>query len=188
MRIDRLAWLQRAAAAIVLVVATACASEDAPRADGSARLAAASDAPPTPRQATASGRGGIEFYPAAGLSQVGNELAKGATTARTVGAHQNFHYVEARRATSGVPEVHDRWTDVTVVQAGRATLLSGGRVEGGRGASGGEYRGGTIVGGDTRVLGPGDLIIIPAGVPHRYQLARGDSLRYLTLKVLQSER
>jgi uncharacterized RmlC-like cupin family protein len=171
-----------------ILVVTACADDDAPRAGGTARLAEASDAPATPRQATLPGKGGIEFYPAAALSRIGDELAKGATTARTVGAHQNFHYVEARRAASGVPEVHDRWTDVTIVQAGRATLLSGGRVEGGRDATPGEYRGGTIVNGDARAIAPGDLFIIPAGVPHQFQLARGDSVRYLTIKVLRPER
>jgi hypothetical protein len=175
-------------AVIAVIVISACADDDTPPAGGSARLAEASDAPATPSRATLPGKGGIEFYPATDLSRIGDDLAKGATTARTVGAHENFHYVEARRVVSGVPEVHDRWTDVTLVQAGHATLLSGGRVEGGRDASAGEYRGGTIVNGDSRAIAPGDLFVIPAGVPHQFQLARGDSVRYLTIKVLRPER
>ena len=173
------------AAALAII---ACADDDTPPPGGTARLAEASDAPATPSRATLPGKGDIEFYPAAELSRIAAELAKGATTARTVGAHQNFHYVQARRVVSGVPEVHDRWTDVTLVQAGHARLLSGGRVEGGRDASAGEYRGGTIVNGDAKVIGPGDLFVIPAGVPHQFQLARGDSVRYLTIKVLRADR
>jgi mannose-6-phosphate isomerase-like protein (cupin superfamily) len=85
-----------------------------------------------------------------------------------------------------VPEVNDRWTDVTIVQSGRATLVSGGRVTGSRVETPGEHRGGTITGGATRPVGAGDLMVIPAGVPHQYVIAAGDSLRYVTVKVLRS--
>jgi uncharacterized RmlC-like cupin family protein len=47
----------------------------------------------------------------------------------------------------------------------------------------GEHRGGTIAGGASRAVGPGDLMIIPAGIPHQYVISPGDSLRYLTVKV-----
>ena len=82
--------------------------------------------------------------------------------------------------------MHDEYTDVTVVQAGRATLLTGGRVEGGGLTAPGEHRGGTIVGGTTQRIGAGDLITVPVGVPHQYQLAPGDTIRYLTIKVKRS--
>ena len=72
---------------------------------------------------------------------------------------------------------------MTVVQAGRGTLLSGGRVEGSHLETAGEHRGGTITGGSSRPVGAGDLMIIPAGVPHQYMIGPGDSLRYLTVKV-----
>lgn len=131
--------------------------------------------------------GAIEMYPAAVLSGIADRLASGPTTAKTVGAHPTFHYVQARRSKNGVPEVHDRWIDVTIVQAGRATLLVGGQVSGSRLASPGEHRGGAIVGGSARPIGTGDLFTIPAGVPHQYQVANGDTVRYLTIKVAQPE-
>lgn len=124
-----------------------------------------------------------EFHAASELSRIADELARGTTTAKTVAAHPALHYVQARRTANGVPEVHDDWIDVTVVQAGHATLLAGGRVSGDRVVSPGEHRGGVIDGGSRRPIGPGDLITILAGVPHQYEVARGDSVRYLTVKV-----
>lgn len=126
----------------------------------------------------------VEYYTAAQLAHVGDSLARGSTTGHTLRAHSTFQYLQIRRTRSGVPEVHDRWTDVTVVQAGKGTLLSGGRVSGSRVESPGEHRGGVIAGGSSRPVGAGDLMIIPAGVPHQYLIAGGDSLRYLTVKVL----
>jgi mannose-6-phosphate isomerase-like protein (cupin superfamily) len=128
----------------------------------------------------------VEYYTAAVLAHVGDSLARGSTSGHLLRAHPTYQYLQIRRDRSGVPEVHDRWTDVTIVQAGRATLVSGGRVTGSRVETPGEHRGGTITGGATRSVGAGDLMVIPAGIPHQYVIAAGDSLRYVTVKVLRS--
>ena len=83
----------------------------------------------------------------------------------------------------GGRESHDRWADVTFVQAGRGALFSGGRVLGGSVSAPGEHRGGMIVGGTRQQVGAGDLFVVPAGVPHQFLIARGESLRYVTVKV-----
>ena len=127
--------------------------------------------------------GGAEVFTAEFLARTVDQL--GTATGRTIGSTATRSYLAGRRLVTGGPEVHDRWTDLAYVQAGRATLVSGGKVEGGREESPGEHRGGTIVGGTSHVVGPGDLLIIPAGMPHQYVLAPGDTLRYLTLKVLE---
>ncbi len=125
----------------------------------------------------------VEVFPAAELEHVADELAGGSGNGQDSSGRAARRYIETRRTASGVPEVHDNWTDVTVVQSGRATLLAGGRVEGTRATSPGEHRGGTIHGGAARVVSAGDSFIIPAGVPHEYKVAPGDSIRYLTIKV-----
>ena len=132
-------------------------------------------------------RAGVEYFTAAALAHVGDSLARGSTSGHMLGSRSGYQYLQIRRAKSGVPEVHDRWTDVTIVQAGRASLLSGGRVSGSHVETAGEHRGGTITGGTSRPVGPGDLMIIPAGIPHQYVIATGDSLRYLTVKVAGTE-
>jgi mannose-6-phosphate isomerase-like protein (cupin superfamily) len=125
----------------------------------------------------------FERYSSAQLAQIADVLARAGSTGRTFGGHASFHYVESRRDRSGTPEIHDRWVDLTIVQSGRATMLTGGHVKGGDVVSSGEHRGGTIVGGDSRPVAAGDFFVVPAGVPHQFQIAAGDSIRYLTIKV-----
>ena len=130
----------------------------------------------------------VEFFTAGKLAQIADELSRGSATARTIATHPNLSFVVARRVTDGVPEVHRDWADLTFVQAGHASVLTGGHTDGTHITARGEYRGGTIVGGTSRPIGPGDLFLIPAGVPHQYRVERGDSLRYLTVKVAQTQR
>lgn len=135
--------------------------------------ASAADAPPA------------EYYPAAVLARVAAGLARSGATGRTLRKHPSYSYIQGRRHVSGGPELHDHWADVAVVQAGHATALTGGHLVGATTVSPGEHRGGHIVGGTARAISTGDLLVIPAGVPHQYQLAPGDSLRYLTIKVAE---
>jgi mannose-6-phosphate isomerase-like protein (cupin superfamily) len=135
-------------------------------------------------QRPSGGHGDVEFYPVASLVHVGDSLTRGSTTGHTLRAHDVIQYVQVRRVASAVPEVHDRWIDVTVVQAGRGALLAGEREIGDRLESPGERRGGVIQGGATQAIATGDLLMIPAGVPHQYRIAVGDSLRELITKVL----
>ena len=169
---------------IMLAVLGAVACSDSSRHHGAVAEARASVVVPD-TSTPAAQHGDIEFYSAAQLTHVADELAKGSSTGRTIGGHPTYHYVEARRVLNGEPEVHDRWADVTIIQSGRATLLTGGRVNGGRLEPDGEHRGGTIVGGVSRPIAAGDVFVVPAGVPHQFLLSHGDSVRYLTLKELQ---
>ncbi len=130
--------------------------------------------------------GSIEFYSAAFLAHVADSLARGSTSAHVLRAHPTFRPTVVRRITTGEPEMHDHWIDVAIVQAGTGSILVGGRLDGARVEPGGEHRGGTIVGGATQPLATGDLFVVPAGVPHQFRIATGDSLRYLTIKVVQT--
>jgi mannose-6-phosphate isomerase-like protein (cupin superfamily) len=90
--------------------------------------------------------------------------------------------VVVRRDLPGEVEVHAVLNDVGIVQAGTATLLVGGRVEGGRDTAPGEMRGGTIIGGRSEALHPGDAFWIPAGIPHQLIVPRGSSFTYVVVK------
>jgi hypothetical protein len=173
----------RALAVVLLAGAMVACAGKAPRTAAPAPVPGAAGGS-TPVGATAPATD-IELYPATLLAQVADELARVSSTGRTLGTHPSYRYIQGRRGVTGSPEVHDGWIDITVIQAGGATLITGGRLEGSRLLSAGEHSGGTIVGGTSRRVAPGDLFVVPAGVPHFYQLAPGDSLRYLTIKVLQ---
>ncbi len=88
----------------------------------------------------------------------------------------------ARREKTGEVEVHAKLADEFIVQAGNATVLVGGTVEGGRDTAPGERRGGSIVGGTRYPLAPGDVLWIPAGQPHQVEVAAGGSFTYVVAK------
>ncbi len=48
-----------------------------------------------------------------------------------------------------------------------------------------EVQGSSIKGGVKHDIGPGDVIEIPAGVPHQFFVAPGTSITYLVVKVVK---
>lgn len=132
--------------------------------------------------------------PSSGPEHIGHAQLQAAVTpaadappqpmlAKLLGNRGHYTYIALRRTETGEPEVHEGWDDVMLVQAGGGTLLLGGAVQGGRVSAPGELRGGEIRGGQRQPLAPGDLMIVPAGVPHQVQLSPGESITYLVIKV-----
>ncbi|MEP6494897.1 MAG: hypothetical protein ABJF01_19580 [bacterium] len=70
-----------------------------------------------------------------------------------------------------------------MIQTGSGALLSGGTAGGAKESTPGEWRGGAIRGGTRRPLRPGDVVVIPAGVPHQMLLDRGQRIAYLAFKI-----
>jgi mannose-6-phosphate isomerase-like protein (cupin superfamily) len=89
-----------------------------------------------------------------------------------------------RRDSGGEVELHWRMNDIFVVKSGRGTLLLGGRIEHNHETAPSEWRGGEIIGGEKHELSPGDLVLIPAGVPHQVLLPPGGSITYVAIKTL----
>ena len=87
-----------------------------------------------------------------------------------------------RREKTGEVEVHTVLNDIFVVESGHATVLVGGEVKGTHELKPTEWRGGEILGGERHEVAAGDLLLIPAGVPHQCILKPGDSIVYLTIK------
>jgi mannose-6-phosphate isomerase-like protein (cupin superfamily) len=104
-------------------------------------------------------------------------------SARLLGNRGAYTYLAIRRDRTGEVEVHAGWDDVMVVETGTATLLYGGSVSGGRQTAPGERRGGSIGGGTAQTLAPGDVMVIPAGVPHQVRVPEGGSVTYFVVKV-----
>jgi mannose-6-phosphate isomerase-like protein (cupin superfamily) len=76
------------------------------------------------------------------------------------------------RKRSGGAEVHQEYADIFVVVRGHATLLSGGTVDAPKVVSPGETQGTSVQGGTSTVLHEGDLVHIPAGMPHQLSCSR----------------
>jgi len=93
----------------------------------------------------------------------------------------------SRREGPGMAEVHTRDTDIAYVLRGSATLVTGGTATNLKPTAAEELRGSGIVGGETRKLEPGDVVIIPNGIPHWFKEVSAPFLYYV-VKVRQAKR
>ena len=73
----------------------------------------------------------------------------------------------------GRPAVHPDDAEYAIVIDGAGTLLSGGTMADARPSGPGLVEGSRIVGGTTRTLAAGDVILVPAGVPHWFGITGG---------------
>jgi mannose-6-phosphate isomerase-like protein (cupin superfamily) len=94
------------------------------------------------------------------------------------------HLLEiSHREVNGKAELHKTKADVMVIQTGTATLVTGGEVIDPKDTAPNEIQGSGIKGGVTRTVVPGDIINIPAGVPHQFFVTSGTQITYLVVKV-----
>lgn len=77
-----------------------------------------------------------------------------------------FKVQAGRRDAMGQVEIHTHDTDIFYITEGTATLITGGSAVGMKETAPGELRGDKITDGVTRKISKGDVVIIPAGVPH----------------------
>jgi mannose-6-phosphate isomerase-like protein (cupin superfamily) len=87
------------------------------------------------------------------------------------------------RDADGNPEQHDAIIDIVFVQSGEGALQLGGTMTGKRSTSAGEYVGTRLDGGERHALGPGDIVHIPAGIPHSFLVTPGKHITYVLLKI-----
>jgi hypothetical protein len=79
----------------------------------------------------------------------------------------NHSLLAIRREGDGEAEVHDTQVDVIFVKSGEGTLILGGTVVEPRTTGPGEIRGKSIKGGVSKKMAAGDVIHIPAKIPHQ---------------------
>lgn len=137
--------------------------------------------------ATAADPPGVVQYTAARLKGFEKELAP-KINAQKVATLQldkwgNHSTMVAHREGDGEAELHENQADIFIVQTGAATLVIGGEVVGGKTTGPGEIRGTSIKGGSNKKLAPGDIVHIPAKLPHQVLVAPGKQFTYLIVKV-----
>ena len=89
----------------------------------------------------------------------------------------------AHREKSGVVESHGTRTIVMIVQSGEATLVVGNDVVDAKKTSPTEVRGTSIRNGVERKVSAGDVINMPAGLPHQFLLEPGKQITYIDVVV-----
>jgi quercetin dioxygenase-like cupin family protein len=93
----------------------------------------------------------------------------------------DFEVQGTHRDKGGNIEVHVKERDVFYVVDGDATFIAGGTLVNPKQTRAGQMTGSAIDGGETYHLTKGDVITIPAGVPHWFKEANGVS--YFVVKV-----
>ncbi len=96
---------------------------------------------------------------------------------------ENHSLSVSHRDKDGVAEVHDKQTDIFVIQSGEAKLTVGGTLVGQSTVGPGEHRGTAIEGGVTKTLGAGDVVHIPSKMPHQFFVEAGKQISYFVVKV-----
>lgn len=119
-----------------------------------------------------------------GRDEVKAAFAKGAPLVE-VGDYKI--HASRRESVAGLAEIHTRDTDILYVLEGSATLVTGGRAIGAKPTGAEELRGSAIEGGETRKIGPGDVVVVPNGTPHWFSRVQGPLLYYV-VKVRQPSR
>ena len=95
------------------------------------------------------------------------------------GAHR-FRLI--RRDADGVPERHTGIEDVVFIQSGEGTIVVGGKMIGQTGSNG-EYTGTAIQDGTRYAVAAGDVLHLPADVPHRYLVPEGGHVTYVLIRM-----
>ncbi len=132
---------------------------------------------------------GYRYWSAAELKGYEEKLAakitptnRGAVEDKMIDYGNYFAAMVHREGNVGA-ESHEEWADVYVVSTGSGFVETGGTLKGGKSAGPGEVRGGTIEGGTKQKVGPGDIIHIPAKMPHQVLVEPGKQITYYIFKV-----
>jgi glc operon protein GlcG len=126
------------------------------------------------------GAGGAPAVTYIGHDKVAEALAKGGNLVKAA----DLTVLGSYRNGPGQVEVHDKETDVFYVVDGGATFITGGTMIGGKASGPGQMRGTDIQGGQVHHLTKGDVIVIPAGIPHWFKEVP-TSINYYVVKVLK---
>jgi len=115
-------------------------------------------------------------------SQVMQAFARGMPLLET----PDYKIHASRRVEAGEAEVHTRDTDIIYVIEGSVSFVTGGTVVDPRNTGPGEIRGTRLEGGTARALNKGDVIVVPAGVPHRFSQV-DETFLYFVVKASASD-
>jgi mannose-6-phosphate isomerase-like protein (cupin superfamily) len=116
-------------------------------------------------------------------------LARGRYVGMTVltAADEQTTYVIVRRTISSQPEVHARWDDIVLVRSGVGVIVFGDSLVASTLRAPGERRGGKFTTNYQIVVHPGDVVRVPAAVPHAFVVSGAEPLEYLLIKTRRQQ-
>ena len=117
------------------------------------------------------------------LAQLAPQARAHGSSGSNLASYGNLSLKLSLRSASGGAEIHARYDDLMIVQQGSATLMTGGTVEDAQVSSDGETRGTSVKDGTARTITAGDVVVVPAGVPHQLLIPPGTLYSALVAKV-----
>jgi hypothetical protein len=138
-------------------------------------------------QATAPPTSTFALWKAGDLDKHDQELSKHVgddhSSRETLADYKSHRFRMLYRDADGNPEQHDTIIDIVYVKSGEGTLVLGGTMAGRRTTGPGESVGTRLDGGERHALGSGDIMHIPAGIPHAFLVPAGKHITYVLLKI-----
>jgi mannose-6-phosphate isomerase-like protein (cupin superfamily) len=130
---------------------------------------------------------GFALWKGAAVKNAGQELSGKMDDQKfawqSLGTYDNHLVGISHREGDGSAELHQTQVDILIVESGEATLIVGGTMVAPKTVKPNEVRGTSIDGGEVKQLGPGDILHIPANVPHQLKIPAGTKFTYLVIKV-----
>lgn len=130
---------------------------------------------------------GFTIWKASDLKAHGQQLSRKLTEQKvateTLADYGRYQTMLAHREGSGIAELHEKMADLFVIQSGEATVVVGGDISARKTTAPGEVRGSSVTGGERHHVAAGDVVHIPAGVPHQMLLEPGHQVTYFVVKV-----
>ncbi len=108
------------------------------------------------------------------------------SASETLEQYPHHYTMLAFRSHSGGAEEHQDFADLFYILDGQASLITGGSIAESHSTAPGEIRGASIQGGSTQQLKAGDVVHIPAGMPHQMLLPSGSTVTYFVVKIEES--
>jgi mannose-6-phosphate isomerase-like protein (cupin superfamily) len=105
------------------------------------------------------------------------------SASETLEKYPHHYTMLAFRQKSGGGELHQNFADMFVILDGHATVVTGGSVVDQKTTGPGEVRGKSVEGGTRQDVKAGDVVHIPAGMPHQTLVADGETVTYFVVKV-----
>ena len=135
------------------------------------------------------GAAGVHVWKASDITAKGKTLGQKLDSQKSanevVATEGNRRFMIAHREGSGLAEWHEKEADVMFISAGAITMVYGGTIVDEKTTAAGEKRGSSIKGGTEAKLVAGDVLHIPAKVPHQMILAPGAQVTYFVTKVVE---
>ena len=117
-------------------------------------------------------------------AELSKHVSEDHSSRETLADYKSHRFRMLYRDADGNPEQHDAIIDIVMVQSGDGTLVLGGTMVGRRAtATAGEWLGTRLDGGERHAVGAGDIVHIPAGIPHSFLVPSGKHITYVLLKI-----